>query len=408
MPAPEKQRTSRSGLSLLKKSARGANVILRRTANVWLEAKARRRLAGQLPTAGSVECALYFADERINAYQVRQWYEPMRRLSESHPVALLVRTPRAALDLIVDCPLPIVLATSMPEQERFLGSHPIQIFFYVNNNKENFLPLRFTEPVHIHLSHGESDKTSMASNQLKAYDYAFVAGAASRDRIQRQLRNFDVGHLLEIGRPQLDVPRNPRPMPDDGRTVVLYAPTWEGDRAAMAYGSIVSHGETIVAELLADPRFRLVYRPHPRVGVQDKRQAVASATIKSAIARANEADPDAHHVVDDAREFGWPMDAADVGIVDISAMAADWLSTRKPMIVTKPSEPSAKVDPDGLAGALWLMPESEAPEVRQIIERLMRAGTPQEQLAQVEYHFGDTAPGACMSRFLRAVEEVLD
>lgn len=395
-------------MSLLKKSARGVNLILRRAANAWLEAKARRRLAGQLPAAGSLQCALYFGDDRINAYQVRQWYEPMRRLSESRPVALLVRTPLTALDLVADSPVPIVLAGNMPEQELFLSSHPIRIMFYVNNNKENFLPLRFTEPVHIHLSHGESDKTSMASNQLKAYDYAFVAGAASRDRIQRQLQNFDVGHLLEIGRPQLDVPREQRQLPDDGRTVVLYAPTWEGDRAAMAYGSIVSHGGTMATELLANPHFRLIYRPHPRVGVRDKRHAIASAAIKSAIAKANEADPDAHHVVDDAREFGWPMDAADVSIVDISAMAADWLSTHKPMIITKPSERNAKVDPDVLAGALRLMPESEAYEVGQIIGRLMSDGTPQEQRAQVEHHFGDTTPGASMNRFLRAVEEVLD
>lgn len=395
-------------MSLKKKFARGAHIILGHAANVWLEAKARRRLAGQLPAAGSLQCALYFADDRINAYQVRQWYEPMRRLSESHPVALLVRTPLTALDLIADSPLPVVLVTNMPEQERFLTSQPIKILFYVNNNKENFLPLRFTEPVHIHLSHGESDKTSMTSNQLKAYDYAFVAGVASRDRILRQLQNFDVGHLLEIGRPQLDVPREHRDLPDDGRTVVLYAPTWEGDRAAMAYGSIVSHGETIVAELLADPQFRLIYRPHPRVGARDMCQTIASAAIKSAIAKANEADAAAHHVVDDAREFGWPMDSADVGIVDISAIAADWLSTRKPMIVTRPSEPNAKVDPDGLAGALRLIPESDAHDVGQIIARLIDEGTPEEQLVQVEHHFGDTTPGASMNRFLRAVDEVLD
>lgn len=383
-------------------------MVRRRTADVWYEAKARRRLADQLPAPGSLQCGLYFADDPINAYQVRQWYEPMRRLSETRPVTLLVRKPRAALDLLADCPLPIVLATNMPEQEGFLSSHPVKILFYVNNSKENFLPLRFTEPLHIHLSHGESDKTSMASNQLKAYDYAFVAGAASRNRIQRQLQNFDGGHLREIGRPQLDVPRNRRQMPNDGRTVVLYAPTWEGDRAAMAYGSIISHGETIVAQLLADPGFRLIYRPHPRVGIRDKRQGVASAAIKAAIAKANEADPGAHHVVDDAREFGWPMDAADVGIVDISAMAADWLSTRKPMIVTKPSDPNAKVDPNGLAGSLRLLPASEVHVVGKIIGRLMREGTPQEQLAQVEHHFGDTTTGASMNRFLQTVEEVLD
>src|SRR5699024_12884563 len=32
----------------------------------------------------------------------------------------------------------------------------------------------------IHLSHGESEKVSMISNQLKAYDWVFTAGPAAR------------------------------------------------------------------------------------------------------------------------------------------------------------------------------------------------------------------------------------
>ena len=44
--------------------------------------------------------------------------------------------------------------------------------------------LRFAEPVHVQIGHGESDKGSSVSNQHKAYDLTFVGGAAGRDRLQ--------------------------------------------------------------------------------------------------------------------------------------------------------------------------------------------------------------------------------
>ena len=43
---------------------------------------------------------------------------------------------------------------------------------------------------------------------------------------------------------------------------VWYAPTWEGDRPSIAYGSLASHGVAIIEALLADPSIRIIYRPH--------------------------------------------------------------------------------------------------------------------------------------------------
>lgn len=353
-----------------------------------------------------MECVLYFADGPINGYQVRQWYEPMRKLAEVHPVTIMVREPLTARALR-DSPLPLVLATNMPEQEAFLSDHPVRIVFYVNNNKENFLTLRYPEPVHIHLSHGESDKTSMASNQLKAYDYAFIAGAASRGRILRTLKRIDGNHLVEIGRPQLDAPGYEDRLPEDGRTVVLYAPTWEGERPAMAYGSVLSHGQRLVSSLLSDPAIRLIYRPHPRVGVRESAQAKASKAITTAIDAANRADPSAGHLVDERGDFRWSLSVSDVGIVDISAMAADWLATRKPMIITRPADSRAHVDPEGLAGALDLLTLEQAPFVINNVWSLRQHGPSDAQLEQVAHHFGDTERGSSTQRFIEAVDAVL-
>src|SRR5690606_27896976 len=167
---------------------------------------------------------------------------------------------------------------------------------------------------------------------------------------------YDVAaKAIPIGRPQADHFSGEVPYPADDRTVVLYAPTWEGDRPAAAYGSIVSHGEAIADAVLASPAHRLVYRPHPRSGVIDPAYRAANERIIAAIAAANAADPSAHHVYDDGPQLGWQLAAADVAITDISAMLYDRLAAGKSTLVTRPASPDAEVDEQGYLGAAeWL------------------------------------------------------
>ena len=65
--------------------------------------------------------------------------------------------------------------------------------------------LRFAEPVHIQIGHGESDKGGSVSNQHKAYDLTFIGGPAGRDRLARALATSTPRQRIrEVGRPQLD------------------------------------------------------------------------------------------------------------------------------------------------------------------------------------------------------------
>src|SRR5690606_23976042 len=219
---------------------------------------------------------------------------------------------------------------------------------------------------------GESDKMYMTSNQYKAYDYAFVAGEAALDRLRRKLWDYDLGRkAIPIGRPQADHFAGELPYTPDGRTVVLYAPTWEGDRPAAAYGSIASHGEAIAAAVLASPSSRLIYRPHPRSGVLDADYRGAHERIGAAIAAANAADPGAQHVYDDGPALGWQLAAADVAITDISAMVYDRLATGKPILVTRPVSPDADVDEGGFLGVADWLPADAAAEVLGEVDRLL-------------------------------------
>ncbi|KTR07966.1 CDP-glycerol glycerophosphotransferase family protein [Curtobacterium luteum] len=370
-----------------------------------------RRLQTETPLApGAVEIAVYFADGPVNLYQVRQWYAPLAELHAQHPVAIVSRSPGAMLALLDESPVPVVYARQVVDLERFVDEQSPKIVLYVNQNARNFQMMRYGRMWHVFVNHGESDKMYMTTNQFKAYDHALIAGDAARDRLAAALWDYDLdARTTAIGRPQADHFAGAVPWPADDRTVVLYAPTWEGDRAAAAYGSIASHGTTIAERVLASPAHRLVYRPHPRSGVLDAEYRSAHERIIAAISAANAADPSAHHVYDDGPTLGWQLAGADVAITDISAMIYDRLAVGKPLIVTRPVSPDADVDERGYLGdANWL----EASETSDVVARIDAAANDAEELARlrhwVERYFGDTTPGAATARFHAAVEQLLE
>ncbi|PFG44049.1 CDP-glycerol:poly(glycerophosphate) glycerophosphotransferase [Isoptericola jiangsuensis] len=361
------------------------------------------------PVEENFGAAIFFPDGPVNVYQLRQWYEPMRHLAERRPVAVLVRNVSTANLLKDECPLPVLLQPQIGLTEQWLAEHSVGAVFYVNQNIVNFRMMRFRDPAHIFISHGESDKDYMASNQLKAYDHTFIAGQAAYDRIGRRLVDFDrEAHLRRIGRPQVDVKHSGPALPDDHRTVVLYAPTWEGDRPSMQYSSLGSHAPGMLDVLLTTGQHRVVYRPHPRTGAFDPSFRELHDEVVRKIEAANEADPDASHVVDTDSVFGWHLAAADVCVCDISAVAFDFLATGKPLLLTEPAAAAAEVDRDGLPGLLRTFRAEDASDVLTVIEAV-RDGGDRERYGQiVEHYFGDTTPGVSLRTFLDVSSEIID
>lgn len=377
--------------------------------NVLLDSKVRKALAAKnLESPGNFDCAVYFADDDSNSYQVRQWFGPLARLSEQFPVALLAHRPATAASLVQDSPIPVFLTRGIAQVEDFLRTRRVRVIFYVNNNQANFTVLRQTDPIHIHLNHGESDKVSMASNQLKAYDYAFIAGPASRQRILSRVKRLDENKLVEVGRPQLDSSTQGRPSGGKNLTTVLYAPTWEGDSPEMAYGSVVSHGVELTKTLLSASQYRLIFRPHPRTGTVSPEHRRALKKITALIREAAHKDPEAGHYRDERRDFSPAMDEADFCICDISAIAMDWLPRLKPLIVTQPVEPRAAINPNGIANVVPLLSSQDTPQITGIIEDLLSRPISARQKALVEHHFGDATAGASTERFVNAVQELLN
>jgi CDP-glycerol glycerophosphotransferase (TagB/SpsB family) len=372
----------------------------------------RAELAGrglESPEPGSIEIAVYFADTRVNLYQIRQWYAPLADLAAKHPVAIVTRSPGATLTLLDESPVPVVYCRRVTDLEQFVAEQQLRLVLYVNQNQKNFQMFRYGRMWHVFINHGESDKMYMTTNQFKAYDYALVAGQAAVDRLSRKLWAYDVAQrTLPIGRPQADYFAGETPYPADGRKVVLYAPTWEGDRPAAAYGSIASHGVALASAVLASPDHRLVYRPHPRSGVLSPEYRAANQAIIAAIAAANRLDADAHHVYDDGPALGWQLAAADVAITDVSAMIYDRLATGKPLLVARPVSPDAEIDAGGFLGVADWIDAEEAGDVLSIVERALDDPAARERLAHWSTHyFGDTTPGAATRRFHEAIDQLI-
>jgi hypothetical protein len=374
----------------------------------------QRVLETEQPAPGTVQIAVYFADTRVNLYQIRQWYAPLAELAKRHSVAIITRSPGASLTMLDESPVPVIYRRRITDLEPFVEEQDLRIVFYVNQNQKNFQMFRYGRMWHVFINHGESDKMYMTTNQFKAYDYALVAGEAALDRLSRKLWDFDLAKkAIPIGRPQADhfaaeLPAGGLPYEPDERVVVLYAPTWEGDRPAAAYGSIASHGVALAEAVLASPKHRLIYRPHPRSGVIDKEYGAANERIIAAIAAANQRDPRAQHVFDDGPTMGWQLSSADVAITDISAMIYDRLATGKPIIVARPASPDAEVDEEGFLGAAPWLHADRAGDILALIDQVQHDDAARAVLDHwAERHFGDTTPGAATKRFHEAVERLL-
>jgi CDP-glycerol glycerophosphotransferase (TagB/SpsB family) len=391
-----------------------AQTAIRLVQRLFRSRSARRELVrreSQLdaPSAGSIQIAVYFADAKVNLYQIRQWYGPLAELSKIFPVAIISRSPATMLSLTEESPVPVVYLRQIADLENFIADQQLKIVFYVNQNSKNFQMMRYGRMWHVFINHGESDKMYMTTNQFKAYDFSLVAGEAARDRLRQKIWDFDVDRrTMMIGRPQADHFAGELPYTPDDRTVVLYSPTWEGDREAAAYSSVVTHGVALTTSILASDTHRLIYRPHPRTGVIDPEFRRANQTIVAAIAAANSRNPAAQHVFDNGPTLGWQLAAADVAITDVSAMVYDRLATGKPLIVARPTSENADIDLSGYLGSAEWLDSKDAAAIFEVIDRVRHSEEARKRLEYwVERHFGDTTEGVATRRFHEAVEALV-
>jgi hypothetical protein len=285
-----------------------------------------------------VSVLAYFADDVSRTYQQIPWLPVLELLHAEHPVGVVARDLDSAAVLRSRTSLPVLVAPSFPELTDLYADVDPKVVLYCNNSVLNVQSLLHTRALHVHVNHGESDKQSMASNNAKAYDRVFVAGEAAVQRHQAGLLEFDLGRLVRIGRPQLDLPRT-SPLPDaaDGRRTVLYAPTWEGDADYNNYTSLDTIGRSVVRAILDVPDVRLVYKPHPKIATSPTASVRdAHRDVLGLVAAAAAREPEAGHTSYVSGDILALMPSCDAMVTDVSSVGLDWLylCTGKPLFVT--------------------------------------------------------------------------
>ncbi len=355
--------------------------------------------------------AAYFGDTATRMYQIDQWVPVLERLHEQHSVVIVTRYAAAYEQLVKETSLPVVCAPRFEHLMELYRLSDFPVTLYVNNSRANFQSLAHRSTMHVHVSHGESDKLSMASNQIKAYDRAFVAGEAAVRRFQSTVLGLDVTRLVRIGRPQLDIEVRPVLDPSQRRTV-LYAPTWEGEDEGNNYTSVDVYGVRIVEALLALPDVRVVYRPHPRVAASaDKSILAAHEHIVRLLAEAEHHDHAAGHVYDIESDIVALFDGVDLLVSDVSSVALDFLYRRtdSPIVLTdRLSDPAALLRTSPLAACVNVIDSSTIDDVgsllgKELAEDLRLA----DRTWARNLYFDGLGVGESTDRFFAALDELL-
>jgi hypothetical protein len=361
-----------------------------------------------LPDLTPHPVAVYFADPPDLVYQVQQWLPVLAQVAEHRPVAIVTRHwgTTAALRDLTD--LPVVFVRKLDGLRPAYGRLGTKTIVYVNNSMRNFQSLIYQDALHVHVNHGESDKISMVSNQVKAYDHVVVAGQAAVERHRRALIDFDLDRLVVCGRPQLDLDVAPVLGPVTGRRTVLYAPTWSGEDDANNYTSLDRYGVAIVRALLARDDVRVVYKPHPRVLTTDDKPVAAA---HQEIQRLLTAQAGAGHVMPLTADVLGVFEGVDLLVTDISSVGLDFLYLRPdaPMVLTDRRTDRARLLADApIAAATDVVDAGSVGDVAAILDANLAADPHHEARAALRDHYFGFARGESSRRFLDLMVSATD
>ncbi|MGT2426993.1 CDP-glycerol glycerophosphotransferase family protein [Amnibacterium kyonggiense] len=349
---------------------------------------------------------VFFPGPPDQLYQLLPWLPTLEAVDAALGAAIVCQDSRVAGAIRERTGVQVVTFARYGALDGVVGRSDVALALYVGHASANFECLRFASLLHAYIGHGDSDKGVSASNQLKAYDAVLAPGQAAVDRIVARLMRFDAERrCIVVGQPTtLSAPPHQAPAPG-GRTTVLYAPTWEGAQPSVAYSSVLTHGPRLVQALLADGRYRVLYRPHPLIGVTSGEYAGANAAIRAALEQAGQD----HRVLAATDE---PLEAsfarADVLVCDVSAVATAWLPSLRPLVVTAPAGgASVSADSGMLARVRRLAPEEAADAPAVLAAGLADEGGRAVLEELVAYYLSPYWPDRSTDRFVTVCRELV-
>lgn len=332
----------------------------------------------------NVEVAIFFADELDRKYQIEQWLDVFSFLDSQKKILFIVKDRKVFSWLQSKSDFTIVYYQNLESLTEFYSKNNIKVILYVNNGLRNFHSLINAKALHVHINHGESDKTSTISNQVKSYDYSFVVGDAGYDKYELNLLKKDMSQFIKIGRPQLDfvgkIDLNIKAI--DTKKVILYAPTWEGNYSSMNFSSLRKYGLNIVQKLLTSSKYYLVYKPHPTVGMRDVSIQDINSEIIKLINNSNQGE------VILKGDINAVYTSIDLAIFDNSAVAIDYLCIDKPMLMTNMfSNIKDRISKPIILGASRLLSDNNIDKLFLIIDDELKNDTLYSERNRIKEYF---------------------
>jgi len=356
------------------------------------------------------EVVAFFGDDVHRIYQIEQWLNVFEKLNEKHKVHIICRQHPVTTYLRTKTKLPIFSIYDFFTLTDAIIEKNYKVILYVNNSSMNFQTLAAKKSFHVHLNHGESDKMSMTSRQMYAYDFVAVAGQAAKDRLKNSLMVADDSKEWVIGRPQLDLLIEPLAV-DKSRKILIYAPTWQGDQEANNYSSLDIYGKKIMKALLDQPNATVIYKPHPRI-VENKisERKKHHQQILKLIDEANAKNPTANH------QFltGDPMpvlQVADLLIADVSSVTTDYLYLQPNgvlFICDRRTNTSLFNQVAPVSKAIPIIDSSNIAELSGLVKEYLVNYPRRDEYNQIRtYYFGEGGPGASLNRFTQMVTDLI-
>jgi hypothetical protein len=288
----------------------------------------------------------------------------------------------------------------------------LRTFFYVQNSERNGTYLSYDHITHVWLGHGDSDKPGSAIATHDRYDRLLVSGRASIDRYAQARISIDPAKFLVIGRPQVGAIRSSDvPISQVEHPVVLYAPTWQGQRGAVDFSSLLI-GPGIV-EALVRRGVTVVFRPHP-VSARFARSRKAIARVHD-ILRADREATGRPHVFGEAADKEWTLadcaNHADALISDVSGVVSDFLQSGKPYaMVSMHADVETFREQFRLARSAYVLTRDLA-DIKEVLDDLLsRDPLADARQAARRYVLGDPSadgdPAAAFARTVRRLAHV--
>jgi hypothetical protein len=215
----------------------------------------------------------------------------------------------------------------LAEEKIFATKHlsvaaSLKVFLYPDNDRMNEHTVHnYPRHLHVHIGHGDSDKSASSNRFGALYDHIFVADKQAINRYRQAGLEIPDHHFLPVGAPS--IPGLKLHIPVSSLVRVLYAPTWEGTSPTKNFSSLADI-QPRLEEYAETSSEKLKIRLHPFLGGRD----IAFKSYSQAVSKW------CSKTINKVEQF----DESDILICDISGILSEYLFTGRPIAIPVSSQ----------------------------------------------------------------------